>query len=144
MSKAEDLEKKIEEKKAARAAKEETQYEKDLEAQLALYDEHPAIASVKVSRFVEGQPTMAILRAPTAPEYKRYKDLLFRYGGGDAKNVKKTQDAQDQLGMACWVYPAEDSDEQKAMRDAFPGIVTSIAVAAAGLAEGKADEEGKG
>jgi hypothetical protein len=63
---------------AERAKAEEAQYEKDLGALIALEDEHGSIASVKVSRFVAGQPTRAFLRTPNAAEYKRYKDLVFR------------------------------------------------------------------
>ena len=141
MSKVEELEAKLAAKRADRAKAEEAQYEKDLGALIELEDEHGSIASVKVSRFVAGQPTRAFLRTPNAAEYKRYKDLVFR-AAADKRAATSAQAAQEQLARSCWVYPAGDA-AQVAMLEAFPGLLTPLSMAAAALAEGKAEEVGK-
>ena len=140
-AKTDELERKLAEKKAKRDEQEDEQLEIDLEARLSLTDDHATIAAVKVSRFVVGQPTFALIRMPQAAEYKRYKDLTHR--GVHAKNVKQVQDAGDQLGRDCWIYP--ESDEAKAaMLEEFPGLITPLSMAAAALAEGRSEDEGKG
>ena len=141
MSKIAELEAKLEAKRAERAQAEEAQYELDLEARIALEDEHGTIAAVKVSRFVPGQPTRAYLRTPNGAEYKRYKAQMFK-AAADKKSPVSTQQAQEMLASACWVYPA-GKEAQDAMLGAFPGLLTPLSMAAAALAEGKAEEEGK-
>jgi hypothetical protein len=141
MSKVEALEAKLAESRAKRAEAEEAQYEEDLGALLELEEEHGAVASVKVSRFVAGQPTRAFLRTPNAAEYKRYKDLIFR--AQMDKNAKTSAvSAQEQLAKSCWIYPSGD-EAQASMLAAFPGLLSSIGLAATSLAEGKAEEVGK-
>lgn len=141
-SRIEELEAKLEAKRAEREKAEEQQYEVDLEARIELEEEHGTIAAVKVSRFAPGQPTRAYLRTPSGPEYKRYKALMF--AAQQQKNTPKSQvEAQEQLARSCWVYPASKED-QEAMLAAFPGLLSPLALAAAALAEGKAEDEGKG
>ena len=140
MSRIEELEKKLADKRAERAKAEEAQYELDLEARLALEDEHGTIAAVKVARFAPGQPTCAYLRVPTGPEYKRYKDQI--HYAVEAKSVPKQQNAAETLAKSCWVYPSTD-EAKKAMLDAFPGLLSPLANAAAALAEGKSERLGK-
>ncbi len=142
LSRAEELEAKLAAKRAERAAAEETQYEKDLEARIALEDEHGNIAAVKVSRFTPGQPTRAYLRTPNASEYKRYKAQMFA-ASGSKRAALSPQQIQEQLAESCWVYPAT-KEEKASMLDAFPGLLTPLSMAAAALAEGTAEEEGKG
>lgn len=141
MSKTEELEAKLAERRAARAAAEAAQYETDLEARLALEDEHGEVAAVKVPRFVAGHPTRAFVRAPSTLEYERYKARVYK--AIDKKSVDQQRDAGEQLARACWVYPATD-EARKSMLDAFPGMLSSIQIAATALAEGKAEDEGKG
>ncbi len=142
MSRAEELEAKLEAKRAERAKAEEAQYEKDLEARIALEEEHGTIAAVKVSRHVAGQPTRAYLRTPTSAEYKRYKAQLFALAGGK-KCALSPQGVQEQLAESCWIYPA-GKEAQAAMLEAFPGLLSPLSQAATALAEGAAEEEGKG
>lgn len=145
MSRIEELEDKLANVRAGRAKAEEEQYEKDLEEQLRLTEEHVVLATVKVARFAPGFPTRAFVRMPRSSEYRRYKDRVHR--AADKKNITDIQSAGDQLARACWVYPAPDddgmSDAQTAMLEAFPGLLTAIGVAAIGLAEGRAVDEGK-
>jgi hypothetical protein len=142
MSKIAELEAKRAAKLAEKAKAEEAQYEKDLEARIDLEDEHGTIAAVKVSRFVLGQPTMALLRTPNKDEYKRYKAQMFNHASGK-KGGLTPQAVQEQLADACWVYPA-GKEAKSEMLDAFPGLLTPLSMAAAALAEGVAEEEGKG
>lgn len=141
MSRVDELEKKLADMRAARAAAEESQYEVDLTARIALEEEHGSIAAVKVSRFVAGQPTRAYLRTPNAAEYKRYKAQMFA-AAKDKKTSVSPQQAQELLAQACWVYPAT-KETQDAMLAEFPGLLTPLSMAAAALAEGTAEDEGK-
>ncbi len=136
--KEELLAKKREEKAKAEAE----QYEKDLDARIELEDEHDAIVEVKVSRHVKGQPTRAYLRMPKPVEYKRFKDRIQRASG--KKNESDEASASgEQLARACWVYPKSE-EEREAMLEAYPGILVTIAIAAAALAQGRSADEGKG
>jgi hypothetical protein len=92
--------------------------------------------------FKAGVAVKAAFRAPSAIEYKRYCDMVGRaQQKGDAGARFK---AQELLGEVCWVYPAPDSDGRKAMSDAFPGVLISLAIEAAKVAELRGEDEGKG
>lgn len=138
-SKIEEIQKRRAERRQQHTEAEAEQFEKDLEALEKLELEHDSIVGVKV-RFVPGQPTRAFLRAPTSAEYRRYRDLVGK--AAVKKNVTGQTEAQDQLAKACWVYPTEPKDRE-AMLEEFPGLLASIVIEAAKLAEGKAEEEGK-
>lgn len=141
LQKIEELEKKRAERLAALGAKEAEQTVKDLEARERLEEEHGFVAAVKVARYADGFPTCAYVKTPDGPQYKRYVDQIGK--GVEKKSSKAQRDAQELLAQSCWVYP-EEPDAKKAMLDRFPGLLTQIAIAAATLAEGKAEEEGKG
>lgn len=145
---SEDLDKEIAELEKARAdalealAKDEKrQYVADLKARLELEENHGTIAAVKVSRFVRGFPTRAFVRMPSSAEYSRYKKQTF--AAHEKKSIDGQRVAGDLLAASCWIYPKTD-EERAAMLEAFPGIQTSILLAATALAEGRAEEEGKG
>lgn len=139
-TKIEELEEKLAASRTARALAETEQYAKDLEARIALEDQYGNIAAVQVARFTPGQPTRAYLKTPTGPQYKKYKDLIYRAAG--RKDSGAQQDAAEGLARACWVYPAKE--QQEAMLEAFPGLLTPLANAAAALAEGKSEDEKNG
>jgi len=141
VSRLEEAQAKLAAKKAARDAAADEQLATDLEARLCLEDEHEVLAAVSISRHVKGHPVQAYVRAPTPAEYKRYRDQFHR--AYKRENIPEQQKAQDLLGRTCWVYPAA-KEAQDAMAEAFPGLVTQLAVAASALAEGKAEAEGKG
>jgi len=140
VSRLAEIQAQYEAKRAAEAAAADDQRATDLEARMCLEDEHGRLAAVSVSRHVKGQPMSAFVRTPTSAEYKRYRDMVHRAVKKD--NVGEQQKALDMLGQSCWVYPAA-KEARDAMADAFPGIVMQLAVAAAALAEGKAEAEGK-
>ncbi|OFX05627.1 MAG: hypothetical protein A3E78_14485 [Alphaproteobacteria bacterium RIFCSPHIGHO2_12_FULL_63_12] len=141
MSRVAELEAKRAALQAAKAEAEEAQYEKDLEARIALEEEHGTIAAVKVSRFVPGQPTHAYLRTPNANEYKRFKAQIFAAQAGKKGGVTPSV-ATEMLAESCWLYPAE-KEARDAMLEVFPGLLSPISAAAVALAQGTEEAEGK-
>jgi hypothetical protein len=134
-------------KRAARAAAREEQEANDLEARIRLEEEHGPLAAVSASRFEPGQPTMAFVRKPTVPEYKRYKTQV--YGAAHEKGKRNTignptlsREAQELLAKSCWVYP-ETEEARDAMLATYPGILSPLSQAATALAEGATEDEGK-
>lgn len=124
----------------AEAQERKRQYVIDLKARIAAEEEHGRCTAVQLSRFVKGVPTFALVRSPTTSEYKRYKAMAF--SSADKKAEAKIA-ATELLARSCWVYPS-DSAQQAAMLDVASGLLSSISLAAQKLAEGKAEEEGKG
>lgn len=137
----EAAERKLAEKAKARETARQAQYLVDLEARIELEDEWGELAGVQTTRFVEGQPTRAYVRVPDAGEYKKYKSQVYANAQGKKGSVS-LQEAQELLARACWVYP-KTKDAQAEMLAKFPGLLTPLSIAAASLAEGKAEEAGK-
>lgn len=136
----------IEERRAARkaAAEEErkTQRAKDLEAidamEVATGDD---VATLSVPVYRKGLPALIGVKAPGDLHYKRFAQMIRRAGD----NVEARANAQELLAESCWCYPtAEDKETRTAMVKAFPGLLVSVAIKAAELAELKADDEKKG
>ena len=96
---------------------------------------------MKLPRFVPGLPTRVFLLRPESAVYKRYTDEVNR--ATDSKNAKALREAHERFGRASWIYP-ETKEERAAVFERFPGILNSIGHQAARLAEGVAEEEGKG
>ncbi len=140
-TKLEELEELREKKLEERAKAETAQYEKDLEARIRLEDDHGVLAAVRVVPYKPGLPTRAYVKTPSAAHYKRFTDLVNR-AGDDKKSHGKKHDAIEQLARAAWVYPEAEEDRER-MFEAMPGILNSIASAAATLAQGQNDEAGK-
>lgn len=136
----EELEEKLQATRAARAKAREAQYEIDLEARVKLEEEHGTIASVSVACFVAGQPTQAYLKTPTGLQYKKYKQQIN--SAAIRKDSKSIIEAGEALAQSCWLYPAPEARE--AMLEAFPGLLSSMSVAATSLAEGKGEDEKNG
>lgn len=142
-TKREEIEKRRTERRAALAQDKEEQALIDLEAYDTLEVEHGDgnVASLEVERFVKGQPTIVVFRAPSGIQYKRFADQV---GKAQEKNdVGARRKAQDLLAESCWVYPAEP-EARKSMLEEFPGLLISIAIHAAKLVEANRAEEGKG
>lgn len=117
------------------------QYLVDLKARVDLEGEHGTVTAVKLSRFVKGQPTQVLVRAPSREEYKRYKSQAF--AAANSKGGAGQIVAGEMLANACWIYPAE-AEEKAALLEVASGLLSSITLAAVALAEGKAEDEGKG
>lgn len=138
----EELERRREQRREERDGAEKRQYAIDLQEAEELEAEHGVIAAVKVARFVPGQPSRAFIRIPTRGEYKRYVDQVAK-AVGDKRNGTGTRNAQETLAKSVWLYPRKD-DAREAMLDVFPGLLTTIGLAAAKLAEANEEDEGKG
>jgi hypothetical protein len=137
----------IEESRAARkAAREEAkaaQRVRDLEAIDALEQEHgdDSIKTLAAPRFVEGLPSLVAVRPPTASEYKRFQDQILRA----KENLSERSKAVNLLAESCWAYPSKDEKDLRGrIAEAFPGILSSLGIAATKLAEMEIQEEGKG
>lgn len=142
MSTLAELEELQAKRREERSKLEDAQRLVDLQARFDLEDKYDGcLAAVSVSRFVPGHPTQAFVRTPEPAEYKRYLDQVHR--GVDKKSLAAQRAAQELLAQSCWVYPTSAEDRQS-MLGKFPGILTPISVAAAALAEGRNEEEGKG
>jgi hypothetical protein len=127
------------ERKAATQKAREEQYAKDIEAIDALEIESGEdLETLKVNSFKPGLPTLVGVKAPTADYYKRFAQMIRKAG----QNLEARAHAQDLLAESCWKYPT-DPETRKAMKEAFPGVLVSIAVKAAELAELNSEAEGK-
>ncbi len=145
MTKVEEIEARRAARQAELAKAEAAQYELDLEARDALEVQYGdgAVAGVKI-RFKAGFPTRIFLRTPKSVEYKRYVDKVGRAAANKGKTTADhLRAAQEELARACWVYPKEP-EQREAVLEEFPGLLSSIVLAATTLAEGQAEEEGKG
>lgn len=137
----------IEAKRAARqgdlSAAREEQYVTDLEALDALECEHgdSSVMRLDVERYVKGQPTFVVLKTPSPAVYKRFGDMCAR--AAKTNDAPARRAAENMFGESCWVYPAT-KEAQASMLEHFPGLVLSIAIAAAKLVEARESETGKG
>ena len=136
----------IEKRRAARketaAAARAAQYAVDLEALDALEAEHGdgSVAALEVGGFVEGLPTLVVVRSPGGTSfYRRYTDMVRKAG----KNAQAIGAAQDMLGESCIVYPA-DGEARARMFEAFPGTKITAALRALRFVELEAADEKKG
>lgn len=142
MATIEEIEKKRAARRDAAGAASKEQELKDLEAIDALEEKSgEPLHTMSTRRFAPGAAVKIAFRAPTSLEYKRYKDQVNR--ALSASNPKARVDAQEQLAACVLEYPAKDSEALKATLEAFPGLLISLAIEAAKVAELAAEEEGK-
>lgn len=131
----------LEKQKAKLGEQEAEQRATDEENLVALHEEHSGMIRVaRMTVYVPGQPTLAVVRLPEQTVFTRYKQLVGKNAKGE--NLTAVLDAQAQVGRSSWIYPREDADRQ-AMAKAFPGLVATLGLAAIAMANGKEEEEGK-
>ena len=138
--------KSVEERRAERRAKHDEARDAQIDTDLEVIDAieestGEPLHTMTANSFKPGAPVKAAFRAPSPVEYKRYCDMV-----GKAQQVSdsaKRQAAQEALAASCWVYPAKDSEERKAMLAAHPGVLISLAIECAKVAELRAEDEGK-
>ena len=138
--------KELEKKRADRLAKHEAdrdaQVALDLEAIDALEEAGGSpLHTMTANGYKPGVSVKIAFRSPAPVEYKRYADMVGRSG---QHNPLERHKAQVLLAETCLVYPPADSDARKAMFEAFPGLLISLAIEAAKVAEARAEDEGKG
>ena len=136
----------LEQRRAARRAKHDTardeQERADLEAIDALEEASgEPLHTMTANGFKPGSPVKAAYRTPSVLEYKRYCDQVGKAQQLSDPNARRK--AQELLAEVCWVYPAEKTDERKSMLDAFPGVLISLAIECAKVAELRSESEGK-
>jgi hypothetical protein len=134
-----------ESRRAARRAEHERARDEQAEVDLVAIDALEAergepLHTMTANRFVAGVAYKVAFRAPTALEYKRYADMVGRaQAKGDVAERKK---GQEMLASAVIVYPAGEA--LKTFTEAFPGVLLSVTIEAAKVAELRSEEEGKG
>jgi hypothetical protein len=137
-----ELKKQVAAKQAARAKAEAAQEEADEIGILRLQLENDRLTIIRVPH-VEGQPARIALRAPTRIEYQRYRDQISKAATAEKRNTKVVTEVQDQLAKSVWIYPTT-AEQREAMLETSPGLLPQILLEAMKLAEGRAEEEGKG
>jgi hypothetical protein len=108
-------------RKAALREAQELQQEIDLEALDAAEVEHGdnRVASVEVP-FVDGYPTMAIVRAPDKDDVSRYRARCARAQRKENHDTKEILDATCQVARRALVYP--DAETFAKMCDVWQGL----------------------
>lgn len=143
MATIEEIEKRRSARRAAHDAGRAAQEAIDLEAIDAIEESQgEPLHTVTLNTFRAGVPVRIAFRTPAPLEYRRYSDLVTR--AAQNKDQGARRQTQEQFATACLVYPAADSDARKAVLDVAPGLLLSIAIEAAKVAEARSDEEGKG
>lgn len=130
------------ERKAAQAKKRKAQRDQDLVALDDLEIEHGDgfVKPVELDEdmYLDGLPTMVIVRVPSRPEGKRYRDQVK----SSKADIKKILEAQEMLGASCRVYPDKETYER--MLDKVEVLASRVNAVAVKLAQGGEAEEGKG
>ena len=147
-----DLETELNERRAAleqRRAARNTEHElgrqmqelEDLESIFELETEHGVsrIAKVRIP-YTPGSPCVLAVRCPSPGEMKRYRDMSIATRKGQV-DPKASAAAAESLATACLVYPSEEVYGK--IREDRPGVHVMMGVAAAQLALGEIEEEGK-
>jgi hypothetical protein len=117
----------------------------DMEALDAAEVEHGdgRVARIDLDFYEAGLPTFVLARMPKPIEFKRYQDQCAaknRSGGNDI--VAASLKAGNTLADGCRIYP--DDKTYALVLERSPGVHSHLAQAALKLAQGHADEEGKG
>lgn len=135
----------IEERRAARRAAADgarkAQYAIDLGELDSLEEKHGAdhVKALHVPVFVDGLPTMAIVKSPAGTSfYKRFADQVRAAKG----NQQMINAAGELLARSCLVYPA--AEQLPAMLDAFPNLLNDACNAAASFVQMQSEAEKKG
>lgn len=140
MATSEEIERRRNERRAAYDKARDEQTAKDLEAIDALESESgEPLHTMTSNSFKPGVSVKVAFRAPSGAEYKRYCDMV---GKAQQKNdAIERRKAQETLASSCLLYPVDDA--RKAMLEAFPGLLISLAIEAAKVAELRSEDEGK-
>ncbi len=127
-----------EEIEAKRAARKEAiakaradQYAKDLVHIDELEVEHgdDRVGILKTPSFVEGLPTVVVVRTPAPSVFKRYRQMVRRAG----TKYEAIGEARDMMAAECVAYPDKDTYER--MKESWPSIHDNVGTEAARLGE---------
>jgi hypothetical protein len=136
LTEVEKIEARRAERKKAIAKSRAEQYEKDLERVDALEQEHgdDRVAVLKMPSFVAGLPTVVVVKTPSAPVFRRFRDMVRK----SKQNPDSIGAAQELLATSCIAYP--DAETYKRMQEQWPSIHDNAGLEAIRLGEA----EGKG
>lgn len=130
-----DIEAKRAARKEAIASARAAQYAKDLVQIDAIEVEHgdDRVSVLKTPSFVEGLPTVVVVKTPARDVFKRYRQMVRRAG----QKYEAIGTARDMMAAECVAYPDKDTYER--MQDSWPSIHDNVGTEAAklGEAEGK-------
>lgn len=137
----EEIERSRADRRAAQEQARADQETADLVAIDAMESEQgQSLHTMTANGYKPGVPLKIAFRAPTAPEYKRYCDMVGKaQGKGD--HVERRR-AQEMMAECCLMYPSQ-GEARTAMLAAFPGVLISLAIEAAKVAELRAEDEAK-
>lgn len=143
MASLEEIEKRRSERRAQHDQSRKDQELADLEAIDKLEAElNEPLHTMSCNAHKKGVCVKIAFKEPSPIQYKRYADMVGR--AMQKNDSVERRKAQEMFAEACWVYPSADSESRKAMLDAFPGLLISLAIEAAKVAELRSEEEGKG
>lgn len=141
----------------AHKAAHQAQYLEDLEALVALEEEHGVERLLKVEirgwKADSGAVTMVIAKRPRKSDalLKRFIDMSRRSKKGEKLDDGEVDKAGELLANSCIVYPAVPKKGDPSPDPAYdatielaPGLLLTVAGALVTAAMGKAEEEGKG
>lgn len=113
----------------------------DLEAIMAIEDEHGPtnMAAVKVPWTRDGLVCMVAVRTASANEVKRFQGMIKPRRDGSPGDAGA---AHELTGRACLVYPSKEAFAE--LCAARPGLAFQAGYQALKLAEGRAEEDTKG
>jgi hypothetical protein len=140
---AEDVQAKIAEIEARRAARKEAtskardeQYAKDVERVDELEAEHgnDRVSVLKMPSFVAGLPTLVVVSTPTQLVFHRFRQMVRKANG----NTEAMGAAKDLLSASVVAFP--DAETYARMRESWPSIHDNVGLEAIrlGESEGKA------
>lgn len=130
-----DIEAKRAARKEAIAKARAEQYAKDVVQVDAFEMEYgdDRVSVLKTTSFVEGLPTVVVVKTPSPSVFKRYRQMVRRAG----QKYEAIGDARDMMATECVAYPDKETYER--MRESWPSIHDNVGAEAAklGEAEGK-------
>jgi hypothetical protein len=142
MATVEEVEQRRADRRAKQDADKRAQEALDLEQIDALESASgECLYTMTANGFKSGVPVKAAFRAPSGIEYKRYCDMVGK--AQQQSDALARRKAQETLAQSCWVYPAADSDERTSMLNAFPGVLISLSIECAKIAELRSEDESK-
>lgn len=140
-SKLKEIEKRRAERRDAQATAKAARELLDLEAIDALEAKSGEVLhTMSANAFKVGHPVKIAFRCPEGEVYRRYQDQISRA----EKNPTGKREAIELFARSCIAYPDPKGDGFEAFLEAFPGVLVSVAIEAAKVAELRAEEEGKG
>lgn len=126
-----EIETRRSERKTATAKARAEQYAKDLEQIDLLEVEHgdDRVTVLTMPSFVEGLPTVVVVKTPEPAVFKRYRQMVRKAG----QKYEAIGSARDMMAAECIAYPEKETYER--MKESWPSIHDNVGTEAARLGE---------